>query len=580
MKLLRNTSLKNKILLTVSIIVLLLIAIITTQSIRELNNRMSVDLEQELKSVGLLTAMNLDSEDVKDLLTEKGETNAGFKKIQKQLDKIQEEQGIMSWSYIWDVKDAGSVIPIGYTSNLNEVYEAGEIFTDLADEHIKTAKLAIENNSTAVTAIFQDPYGSWRTVFTPINDDNGKLIALLGIDYSADYINTIIKTSVIKQIVIAVIGILLLLVLLYIIIDRLLKPLKKVVNAANQVANGELVNVDLEITKDEIGNLSKSINTMVSNLQHIILNIRNTSDNVSSAANQLTVNATETYNSATTIAQDMGQITQNAEASMVMTEETAAAMEETATGIQQIADSANTAAESSVSASQASERGNHVVQQVIAQMELINDSVEQIGTTINGLHINTKKISDIVNLITAIADQTNLLALNAAIEAARAGEHGKGFAVVADEVRRLAEQSSQSATEIYNLISTIQADSNASITVMEKGKEDVKAGMEFTNEVGEIFKEILTSSEEVASQIREISAASQQISASSEEVAASVNNIKQSTEQSSEFSANVSNATKEQLTTMQEVKEASSSLGKTAEELQVLVTKFKLENGQ
>lgn len=580
MKLFKNVSLKSKLLLTVSIIVLLLIAIITTQSIRELNNRMSVDLEQELKSVGLLTAMNLDRNDVKDLLTEKGETNAKFKKIQKQLDKIQEEQGIMSWSYIWDVKDADGVNPIGYTSNLNEVYEAGEIFTDLADEHVKTAKLAIKNNSTAVTDIFEDPYGSWRTVFTPINDDNGKLIALLGIDYSADYINTIIKTSVIKQIVLAVIGILLLLILLYIIIDRLLKPLKKVVNAANQVANGQLINVDLEITKDEIGNLSKSIQTMVSNLQHIILNIRNTSDNVSSAANQLTINAAETYNSSTIIAQDMGQITQNAEASMVMTEETAAAMEETATGIQQIADSANTAAESSISASQASERGNHVVQQVIAQMELINDSVEQIGTTINGLHINTKKISDIVNLITAIADQTNLLALNAAIEAARAGEHGKGFAVVADEVRRLAEQSSQSATEIYNLISTIQADSNASITVMEKGKEDVKAGMEFTNEVGEIFKEILTSSEEVASQIREISAASQQISASSEEVAASVNNIKQSAEQSSEFSANVSNATQEQLTTMQEVKEASSSLGKTAEELQVLVAKFKLENDQ
>ena len=112
-------------------------------------------------------------------------------------------------------------------------------------------------------------------------------------------------------------------------------------NVANQVANGELIDVDLETSKDEIGKLSESIRTMVANLQHIILNIRNTSNHVSSATNQLTVHAGETYNSSTNIALDMNQITQNAEASMTMTEETVSAMEETATGIQQIADSAN-----------------------------------------------------------------------------------------------------------------------------------------------------------------------------------------------------------------------------------------------
>ena len=577
MRFFRNMSLKYKFLLTVSIIVMALFVIITAQSINQLNKRLEMDLEQELKSVGVLTSMNLDQGEIEKLLTVNGADDPLFIDIQNKLDFIKEKQGIMSWSYIWKMEDK-AVTPIGFTNNLNEVYSPGELFDELAPIHLDTAKLAIKNDQAEVTPIFEDPFGSWRTVFTPIKNEDGSIVAVLGIDYSADYIDTIIAKTVTKQIIIAVIGLLILLLVLYFTIDRILKPLQKVVLVANQVANGDLKEVELEVANDEVGQLSQSIKTMVSNLQHVILNIKHTSNQVATSANQLSVHAAKSYDNSTYVTNEVDRIAQNAETSLLMTEETAAAMEESAEGIQRIAGSANTVSESSLFTSSAAKQGNDVIQQVIKQMNLIHESVDQMDKTIDGLNENSNKISDIVNIITDIADQTNLLALNAAIEAARAGEHGKGFAVVAGEVRKLAEQSSHSAAEIFKLIHNIQTDSNTSVAVMKKGKENVDAGMNYTNEAGIIFKKILQSAEEVADQVQEISAASQQLSASSEEVAASVNGMKKTSQQSAEFSLSVSQSTHEQLTSMQEVKEASASLTKTAEELQTLIAKFKLEN--
>lgn len=576
MRLLKNISLKYKILLAVSIIVMVLFAVITGQSVSQLYNQLENDLEQELKSVGLLSAMNLAPEEVEELLTVTGENDTRFVKMQNTLDYIKDEQEIMFWSYIWKMEDNG-VTPIGYTENLNEAYEAGELFTDLAPIHVDTAKLAIENGQSEVTSIFEDSFGSWRTVFSPLKDEKGNTIAVLGIDYSADYIETIITKSVTKQLIIAIGGLLILLLTLYFIIKRLLEPLNKAVIIANQVANGDLQDVHLESTNDEVGRLSQSIKVMVSNLQHVILNIKNTSNHVASSANQLTVNATESYNNSTHVSGEMERMTRNAETSLLMTEETAVAMEESAKSIQQIAESAYAVSETSHLTSTAAKQGNDVIQQAIGQMDLIHNSVNQMDETIRGLNMSSTKISGIVNFITDIAEQTNLLALNAAIEAARAGEHGKGFAVVAGEVKKLAEQSSRSASEIFKIISSIQSDSNASVLVMEKGKENVKVGLDYTTQAGAIFKEILNSTEDVAGQIQEISAASQQISASSEEVAASVNNMKISSQQTAEFSLGVSKQTDEQLIAMQEVKDASASLGQTAEELQALITKFKLK---
>ncbi|OIK09774.1 methyl-accepting chemotaxis protein [Bacillus sp. MUM 13] len=572
----KKLSLRNKILIIVFITVLILTGILSGTSIYSLKQQMQEDLQHELSSVGLLTEKNLNPEQIHQLLSVSSKDDFVFKNVQKQLDSIKKEQGIMSWSYIWK-PEQGGFAPIGYTSDLNEIYKPGQLFKDIAPIHLKTAKLAISSGKPQVTDIFKDSFGTWRTVFTPVTY-NGEIIAVLGIDYSAEYINKSLNSSTLNQILISLAGLIVMMSLLYFVINRLLRPLKKMVGIADSIAKGDLT-VDINMaaaSKDEVGRLSGSIGEMVKNLNGLITNIHDTSSYLAASAEELSANASETYEYSMKVSDDVAKVAKGNEITLRTTEESAAAIEETAYGIQKIAGSSFIVSESSTLTSREAKDGNYIIQRLIQQMSLINTSVNQIGSAIIKLNDNTTKIDDFVRIISDIANQTNLLALNAAIEAARAGEHGKGFAVVADEVRKLAEQSASSATQITELIRDIQQDSASSISVMEEGEENVEAGLKLTNEAGEVFKRILESAEEVAMQIHEVSAASEQISASSEEVAASVNEMKATAQSTSEFSGRVSDATYEQLSSMEEIKATSNSLGKTAEELQELVGKFKI----
>jgi len=569
-------SLKNKLFFTISILVVFILVVLTALQIRQVYQTLDIDLEKELKSVGILTAMQLDPEDLSKLEEVKNSNDEIFIENQKLLDDILKQQGTMSWSYIWKV-DGDDVFTIGFTSNLNEIYKAGEKFDNLADVHLTTAKAAINSGHAEVTPIFEDPYGSWRTVFVPLKDSTGNIFGVIGIDYSADYINQIILNTIIKQVIVAIVGLVILLLVLQYTISRMFKPLNKLVSAADKVANGELSSVQLNASNDEIGKLSLSIQKMIHNLQRMITNIRNTSNQLAASSEQLSANSKEAFEFSNTVSNEIDKVAGSSEATLKTTKECAQAIDESAQGIQKIAESASSVADNSAQVSNEAKKGNEVVQNLINQMNLISHSVDQIEETIDRLNNNSKRIIEFVNFITEVADQTNLLALNAAIEAARAGEHGKGFAVVAEEVRKLAEQSANSAGEISQLIQVILEDSKASVEVTAKGKEIVSVGHSYTNEAGKLFGRILSSIEGVAAQIQEISAASQQMSAATEEVAASVSDMEQMAEQSAEFSKNVTNSTKKQLQSMETMEETSTDLGKLSEQLQVLIKEFKLE---
>jgi methyl-accepting chemotaxis protein len=194
------------------------------------------------------------------------------------------------------------------------------------------------------------------------------------------------------------------------------------------------------------------------------------------------------------------------------------AMMDISSGIQQIASNAQNVSNTSTTTLQAVADGFKAIETVIGQMESIHQKVENLSEVITGLSKYSREIGNIVNTITEISSQTNLLALNAAIEAARAGEHGRGFAVVADEVRKLSEEAAASTNQISEIVSSIQENISKSVEYMNEGKEEVTNGIRIVNDAKRAFEVIQSDMDNVLQQIIEVSAAVQQLSASSEEI--------------------------------------------------------------
>jgi methyl-accepting chemotaxis protein len=230
----------------------------------------------------------------------------------------------------------------------------------------------------------------------------------------------------------------------------------------------------------------------------------------------------------------------------------------------------------SIQAAHESERGNESVQKAVQQMDSIEKSVNDSATLTKQLGSRTQTIGKIAELITNISSKINLLSLNATIEAARAGEHGRGFAVVAKEVRKLAEQSAQSAHEINALLKKIEEDSTSSTSAMERVIIEVQAGKEVVNEAGRTFQTILYAIQHVANRMEEITAITEEISSSCEGIALSVDETARISEESFYSTQNIVAVSEEQLASMDMISSSANSLKHMARELEGLILKFKI----
>lgn len=249
-------------------------------------------------------------------------------------------------------------------------------------------------------------------------------------------------------------------------------------------------------------------------------------------------------------------------------------MDETASAVQRIVESSQELHSKASDTAKLADHGANNINSASKQMTTIYQSTKLTTELIQKLSKQSEEIESITRVITSITEQTNLLALNAAIEAARAGEHGKGFAVVADEVRKLAEESKASASQIVTLTNDIRTDTKNVEKAVHDSLQTVEVGVGIINEAGQPFNQIEHAIGEMTTQIEDISSFTEEISAAAEEVADSVAEIAMASKSTAEQTENSTFASQQQLSTLQEINVISNELSNRALDLQKVVNQF------
>ena len=301
--------------------------------------------------------------------------------------------------------------------------------------------------------------------------------------------------------------------------ESLQRSITDLLNLIKEVARGDLT-LRGKVTNDALGNVVDSVNFMLDNFTKVIERVRKAAIDVSGSASHILVAADEMTTGAT---QQDQEITN-----------TSSAVEELTVSMKQVSNNAEASAEAARRALDAAEQGNRAVRDTLEGMQRIRASVQATAKKIKSLGDRSLEISEIINVINDITEQTNLLALNAAIEAARAGEAGRGFAVVADEVRKLAEHSRSATKDIAALIKAIQAETNEAVVVMEEGTKEVEVGAGLADQAGKALEAISSVVRQSAELVQEISLASKQQVRGTEGVANAMQIISGITRQTSQ----------------------------------------------
>ena len=377
-----------------------------------------------------------------------------------------------------------------------------------------------------------------------------------------------LRSSIITMIVVMVILQAIIIVFAVFFSNRMVTPIRKVTEVLEVLGTGDFRKSDktnsLDTHRpDEIGIMARAVQKLQENVQEMVKKVVNSAEQVAAASQELTASADQSTIAINQVADSIVNVA-------------ASQAEKLKVHMDNFTDTLSASSSRIEEATIAAEHGGKSVENAVDQMKKIETSVSTSAGVIALLGEESEKIGKIVDAISNIAEQTNLLALNAAIEAARAGEHGRGFAVVADEVRKLAEQSQVSAREISDLIGSIQAKAQDAVVAMQDGVANVKHGTDAVDGAGKTFGEIM----HTVSEVQKASVKMEEIVAnlvnSTDVITGSVENINVKSREVARESETVSAASEEQTATMHEIADASRSLAEMAQQMQEVIGRFKI----
>ncbi|AFU18034.1 Methyl-accepting chemotaxis protein (plasmid) [Bacillus thuringiensis MC28] len=568
--------LQKNILLTV-LVILTLVGSMGALSFNMFQNSMMSIFERQSFETGDTVINQLDVEIVRDVAKDPTAQRVKNEKLTEQLDKAIKDLKSVGQTYVTGAKlnDKVELQIVGLDTELANVVSVkpGEYY-EQPTHWMKTYDKVMKTKQAQMTEVYEDELGFWVTILEPITDENKNIIAIVAADLDASIIPITKKDFMVQGLLFIIISLTIAITIQIFISRNSLSPLNDLQEGLRKVGEGDL-SIKLNERSDDIGITNTYFNNTIEKFNRIIDKVKETAEQVSTSSQELSASTKENSMAFQEIASSMTGLKLGADSHEHVVQKCLGIVQEMESKMEDITGATKQIAKASGGMEQYSVEGKDLIKQIVNQMKIIRDTVQDVSSSIYALEAQSKGISEILTVITTISNQMNLLVLNASTEASCAGEMGKGFSVVADEVRILAEKNEISARDIAKLIGEIQVEAKEVVRSMQKSSKDVESGITLVQNSGAFFGKISESAQSVTSQIKATSSNSSNILKNSQSIVQVLNELSHIA--NTYESSNVEIRIKEQEMYVKDIAELANSLNWLSQELQELIGGFKIK---